>query len=250
MDCQTVRQMIDMLPPKEHDLPSVEELALREHLAACPLCLSAAEDVQEWDQRLQAVMTSVSIPDGFRERLLSQLAQTAPPLATSPLSLNRPRRLFRIASWTALSIALVLGAVFWMSQPPRLQLASLENGAVKELRNKPEAELPVFDQSFVADLGDTKWQKVCHARPVGLNIDQRTGHDLAAFRVNIPSLRFRGWLVLVPISRVVDIPMSTYPDTIHYAQTAAWHDSKFVYICLAEQGSLEALVAQWNSAAA
>ena len=38
------------------------------------------------------------------------------------------------------------------------------------------------------------------SEPARSSLDQRAGHDLAAFRVNIPTLRFRGWLVLVPIS--------------------------------------------------
>lgn len=252
MDCHTARQIIEMSPPGRHGLPSVEEQALRDHLASCDLCLSAAEETGEWDANLQAAMTLVPIPEGLRERLLSQLAQSAPPSrpTQAPPQAARSRSLQRYASWLAFSLLLVTGSAYWLARVPKLPLASVENGALVQLRNHRDSDLAAFDQSFTAELSDSKWQKVCQPKPIGVNLDQRAGHDLAAFRVNIPSLRFRGWLVLVPISRIVDIPASTYLDTTHYAQTAAWHDDRFVYICLAEQGSLETLVAQWNSSAA
>lgn len=250
MDCHTARQMIEMLPVGGHDLPSGEEQALRDHLASCPLCLSAAQEAGEWDANLQSAMMSVPIPDGLRQRLLSQLAQATPHAPHKATSFPARTRMLRMASWLALSLILIVGSVFWLSRTPKLQLASIENGAIQQLRNHSDSTLSAFDQSFVADVTDSKWQKACQTPPIGLDLDKRAGHDLAAFRVNIPSLRFRGWLVMVPISRIVDVPASTYPDTVHYAQLAAWHDDRFVYICLAEQGSLETLVAQWNSAAA
>lgn len=250
MDCYTARQMIEMLPPAEHDLPSTDEQALREHLASCPLCLSTATEAEEWDLTLRSVMTSVPTPEGFRDRLLAQLAQSTSHTTKAAAAPIRPRSIRRVASWLALSLALVAGFTYWFGRASQLQLATLENGAIKELRNHPDSGLPAFDRSFFVEIADSKWQKFCKAAPVGVNLDRRSGHDLAAYRVNIPSLRFRGWLVLVPISRVVDVPASTYPDTSHYAQTATWHDSHYVYLCLAEQGSLETLVAQWNSSAA
>ncbi len=251
MDCHTARQMIEMLPPGAHAFPSVEEQALRDHLAHCPLCLSAAEEAGQWDMSLQSVMTSVPVPDGLHERLMSQLAQSTPQAARNASQFpNRTRNIRRIASWVAFCLVLVAGSLFWLSRAPRLELASVENGAIQQLRNRPDTGLAAFDQSFAAAVADSKWQKVCQSSPFGVNVDKRAGHDLAAFRVNIPSLRFRGWLVMVPISRIVDVPASTYPDAVHYAQTAAWHDDRFVYVCLAEQGSLEALIAQWNSSAA
>lgn len=243
--------MIDMLLPGEHGLPSGEELALREHLAVCPHCHTVAEDVGGWDAKLQVAMTSVTPPIGLRDRLFSQLSQSAPQVTTNVPSVpTRARSLRRMTSWLVLPLLLVAGVVLWINRPPQLQMTVLESGATQQLRNQPDARLSKFDHSFSAEIADSKWQKVCQSMPVGLNVDNRAGHDLAAFRVNIPALRFRGWLILVPITRVVDVPTSTYPDTVHYAQTAAWNDGKFVYICLAEQGSLEALVAQWNSAAA
>ncbi|MFO1005759.1 MAG: hypothetical protein U0929_07370 [Planctomycetaceae bacterium] len=240
-----------MFPSRGHDLPSVEEQALRDHLAGCSLCLSAAKETEEWDANLHAAMTNVPIPDGLHERLLAQLARsTAPTTATQTPPQAHRRSFQQVASWLALSLLLFAGTAYWLVRAPRLPLASVENGAIQQLRNHRDSELVAFDQSFAAEVSDSKWQKVCQSKPIGVNLDQRAGHDLAAFRVNIPTLRFRGWLVLVPISRIVDIPSSTYLDATHYAQTAAWHDDRFVYICLAEQGSLETLIAQWNSSAA
>ena len=251
MDCQTVRQLIEMSPRGVPGLRSADGEAVRHHLETCPQCQSAAAEIGEWDHRVRTVMTAVPVPAGFREQLLSQLTKSAPQMAAlageaRPVS----RSYWRVATGLGLCIALATGIAFWIGLPSKLQLASIEDSSVRALRNHPAAGLSNFDGSFPAEITDAKWQKVCTSPPVGLNLDNRSGHDVAAFRVNIPALRFRGWLVLVPISRIADVPLSTYPDSVHYAQTAAWQDGKYVLICLAEQGSIETLVAQWNGSAA
>ena len=251
MDCQTALQLIEMLPEGAAGWRSAEGETVRSHLSECPLCQSVATDIGEWDHRLHAVMVTVPVPDGLRERLLAQLSDSASPsLAQAPAIASPPKSLRRILAGLSLSLALVAGMAFWISQPPQLQMASIQESAVRMLENRPPAGLSAFDGSFAAEILDAKWSKVCASPPVGLNLDGRAGHDVAAFRVNIPSLRFRGWLVLVPISRVADLPTNSIPTMSSYARTASWNDGKYVFVCLSEQGSLQSLVDQFQGGAA
>ena len=251
MDCQTARQFIDMSLAGASCWRSAEGAGVQEHLAACPQCQAVAEDASEWDSRLHAVMTDVLVPSGVRERLLAQLSKSAPQSATSSETRqSTPRKAFRwVLSGLSLSVALLAGLGYWISLPSQMQLAEISESAVKNLRGRPGTELSAFDRSFTAELMDAKWRGVCDPRPVGWDLDQRAGHDVAAYRVNIPSLRFRGWLVMIPLSRIADPPGSVVPAAASYSQ-AAWHDEKYVYVCVTEQGSIETLVAQWNGAAA
>jgi len=251
MDCQTARQLIEMLAEGAEDWRSAEGESVQEHLTECALCQSVAADIGGWDRRLQAVMVAVPVPNGLRDRLLSQLVKSASPPAVHSASHFPAQGSFRrIAAGLSLSLAVVAGIAFWMSQPAQLQMASIQDSAVEQLQNRPPDELSQFDGSFVAEIVDAKWSKVCTSPPVGLNLDGRSGHDVAAFRVNIPSLRFRGWLVLIPVSRISDLPVTSVPTMGSYARTAAWNDGKYVFVCLSEQGSLQSLVDQFQGGAA
>ena len=251
MDCQTARQFIDLSPTGASGWRSAEGAGVQEHLAACPHCQAVADDFGEWDSRLRSVMTAVSVPDGVRERLMAQLSKSAPQSAP-PRETGRaaPRKTFRwVMSGLSLSLALLGGLGYWMNLPTQLQLTQISGSSVEILRGRQGSMLPAFDGSFPIEIADAKWRSVCDSNPVGLDLDQRAGHDVAAYRVNIPSLRFRGWLVMVPLARIANIPGSIVPAATSYSQ-AAWHDEKYVYVCVAEQGSIETLVAEWNGAAA
>ena len=260
MDCQTARQMIDMHPKGVSGWRSVDGEAVRDHLAGCSLCQSVASEIIEWDQRVGALMTAVDVPDGVRERLVAQLTQAAAPQGAGP-PVARPaqkRSLRRVLAGISLCAALVSGIVFWMIRPTQFDLRTVGDSAVAKLRPAQlAAKVPGldgvtgFDGSFAVQIADPQWQKVCSQPPVGWDLDGRPGHDVAAYLVNIPSRRFRGWLVLVPITRISDVPPSLDPATISYGQMAAWHDTKYVFVFIAaEPGSIEKFVEQWNGNAA
>ncbi len=252
MDCQTALQMIEMHPHEVSGWRSADQAAVLEHLAECALCQSAAADIQEWDSRLQSVMTAVPVPEGVRERLLLQLSKSAPAVAAQSIPHAPARRALKwVVSGLSLSVALVAGLFFWSNSPSQFQTADVGTEAIAFFRAHPVSERPTFDGSFSVTLTDSRWQRVCIAPPVGLNLDGRAGHDVAAYQVNNPSLGFRGWLVMVPISRISDVPESQVPVSIDYThQMACWRDDKYVYVCVATEGSLKALVAQFSGAAA
>ena len=247
MDCQTTRQMIDMHPEGVSGWRSAEGEAVRDHLASCSLCQSAARDIGEWDQRVRAVMVTVDVAHGLRDRLLAQLANSSPQAVaqvTRPAPTKRSVR--RWASVLSLCLAVVAGVSYWVNLPPKLLMATVNGLANQTLLQHPESKPAAFDKSFAATVLDPQWQSVCAATPVGVDLDHRAGHDAAAYRVNIPSLRFSGWLVMIPISRISDVPSSLDPTMVsNYSQVAAWHDEKFVYVCISEQGNLKTLVDQW-----
>ena len=62
--------------------------------------------------------------------------------------------------------------------------------------------------------------------------------------------RFRGWLVMVPVSRISDVPESQVPVSNNYSQVACWRDDNYVYVCVATEGSLKTLITQFSGAAA
>ncbi len=245
--------MIEMHPDWVSGWRSVDEAAVREHLSSCSLCQSAAEEIHEWDSRLQTVMTDVPVPEGVRERLMSPFVNSAP-LATPVLTTKSPLRRSRAWGLTgmSLSLALAIGMFFWWNTPAPMQTAWIGTVAIQALSGRQAVPLVAFDGSFAAEIADARWRRVCDPQPVGLDLDGRAGHDAAAYRVNIPSLRFRGWLVVVPVSRISDIPESLAPVTIAYSQAAAWRDDgeKYVFICVTDQSNIEILVDQWNGQAA
>lgn len=251
MDCQTALQLLEMHPHEVPSWRSADQDAVEEHLAGCSLCQNAAAEIHEWDTRLLSAMTSVPVPEGLRERLLAQLAMSTPAAVAVSIPQAPVRRTLKwVVSGLSLSVALAVGLLFWPQAPSQFQTAGVGTEAAAFFRTHPVGERPAFDGSFAATLADLRWQRVCTAPPVGLDLDGHAGHDVAAYQVHIPSLRFRGWLVLVPVSRIVDVPESQVPVSIHYAQMASWRDEKYVYVCVAEEGSLKTLIAQFSGAAA
>ncbi len=251
MDCQTALQLLEMHPTEVPSWRSVDQAAVQEHLAGCVLCQNAAAEIHEWDSRLHAAMTSVPVPEGVRERLLAQLSKSSPTAAAQLIPQAPARRMLKwVFSGLSLSVALAAGLFYWSITPTQFQTAGVGAEAATFFRTHSVGERPAFDGSFSETLDDQRWQRVCPAPPVGLDLDGRAGHDVAAYQVHIPSLCFRGWLVMVPVSRISDVPASQVPVSIDYSQMASWRDDKYVYVCIAEEGSLKTLIAQFSGASA
>ncbi len=250
MDCQTALQMLEMHPTEVPTWRSVDQGSVQEHLVACALCQSAATEIHEWDTRIQSVMTTVPVPEGVRERLLAQLLKSSPAAAAQSIPQAPARRMLKwVVSGLSLSVALAAGLFFWSNSPSQMLTAEVGKSAA-EMLARPGTPPAAFDRSFSVTLAEERWQRVCPAPPVGLDLDGRAGHDVAAYQVHIPSLRFRGWLVLVPVSRISDVPESQVPVSLDYSQIASWRDEKYVYVCVAEEGSLKTLIAQFSGASA
>ena len=250
MDCQTALQLLEMHPTEVSGWRSADQAAVAEHLDACLLCQNAAAEIHEWDARLQSVMTAVPVPEAVRERLLAQLSKSTPAVAAASIRQAPARRTLKwVVSGLSLSVALMAVLSFWSNTPSQMLTAEVGKSAA-EMLARPGTPPAAFDRAFTAEIVDDRWQRVCPAPPVGLDLDGRTGHDVAAYQVDIPSLHFSGWLVMVPVSRISDVPDSQVPVSTDYYKTACWRDDKYVYICVAEAGSLKNLIAQFSGAAA
>jgi len=246
MDCQTARQWTDLHPRASRDWEGTEGAEVRDHLAGCELCGHAVDDIHEFDGRVKSLLHEVAIPEELRDRILAQVQLSSPRVeARSWGSREWGRRLVGLG----LSLMLALGGWYWATRASAMTVAGLGDSAASMLLAAKSAPV-AFDGSFTPQISDPRWQRVAAPQPVGWDLDGRPGHDVAAFRVNIASLRFRGWLVVIPISRVSDAPAHSDPVRLSYARSAVWADQKFVYLCVAEQGSIEDLIDQWGVGAA
>lgn len=246
MDCQTVRQWIDLHPRTSRDWECAEGAEVRDHVAGCELCRHAVDDAQEFDGRVKSLLDEVAIPAGLRDRILAQVERSSP--RVEPARRASRKWVGRLVG-LGLSFMLALGGWYWATRAASMTLAKLGDSAATVLLGTKSTPL-AFDGSFTPQISDSRWQRVATPQPVGWDLDGRPGHDVAAFRVNIASLRFRGWLVVIPVSRVSDAPAHSDPIRLSYARSAVWADQKFVYLCVAEQGSIEDLIDQWSVGAA
>lgn len=246
MDCQTARQWIDLHPRTSPDWECADGVAVRDHLASCELCRHASEDIHEFDGRVKSVLHDVEIPEGLKDRILAQVQRANPRIQPRE---TPPRKWVLRLVGLGLSMLLAVGGWYWATRASATTIAKLSDSAASMLLASKSAPM-AFDGSFSPQISDARWQRVAAPQPVGWDLDGRPGHDVAAFRVNVTSLRFRGWLVVIPISRISDAPSHSDPVRLSYARSAVWADQSFVYLCVAEQGSIEALIDQWGGGAA
>lgn len=244
MDCSSVRQWLDLHPLVSVTGTSGDAANVREHLTECVACREFAQETHEFDERLSVALTDVTIPDGLRERLVQQLQKSAPSAKTASVPFGR-----RWGQWAGVCTTLVLliGIGFWATRPSPLTLDQVGDSAA-ELLLGGKSQPVAFDGRFIAEVEDPRWQRAIASNPVGWDLDGRPGHDVAAFRISISPLRLRGWLVVIPVSRVRNPPEGSDPIRLRYSQSIGWRDQKFVYVCLAEQGNIESLLDQWNAA--
>ncbi len=193
MDCQTVRQWIDLHPRTSRDWECAEGAEVRDHVAGCELCRHAVDDAQEFDGRVKSLLDDVAIPAGCETGFW--LRSSFPPREWS-LQGGPPEN----------------GSVGWSDSDCRscwpwgvgtgprgltsMTLAKLGDSAAtvllvrSRLRWRSTAAL-LLRSPILA------WQRV--AAPslwAGIWMDDRATMWLR-FRVNIASLRFRGWLVVI-----------------------------------------------------
>jgi hypothetical protein len=74
MDCNTARQLLVFDRPLASELAPPDAEALRTHLADCGACGRLAQAERTFDDQLGQALRAVPIPEGLRERLLTQLA--------------------------------------------------------------------------------------------------------------------------------------------------------------------------------
>ncbi|MEO2091264.1 MAG: zf-HC2 domain-containing protein [Gemmataceae bacterium] len=108
MNCHLSRMMLAF---RRSDLTAEDAASLDAHLAGCPACAAAARREQAVDSKIASAMTAVSVPSGFRDRLLRSVegAQQA----------AWRRRVAASAGWTAVAAAVLVAfaGYSWWTKP-------------------------------------------------------------------------------------------------------------------------------------
>lgn len=246
MDCQTARTLIDTIPAGSPEWLSAEGMAAERHLAVCPDCQSVAHEVRELDNRISRLMADVPIPAGFPERLRA-IAVPSTTSANPVVSRRIGQRV--LGALIALGLVMTIGVSLWWFRPAQFTVAQYATAAADWLNARTGATPGVFDDSFDSQLRDERWQSVCEGPAVGWDLDGRPGHDMAAYRIRIDDLRMTGWLLVIPVDRVSDLPESHTPEKIAYTQ-AAWRTENHLLICVSDRTGIERLIAAWSQTAA
>lgn len=108
MDCHLSRLILAF---RRSDLTAEDAASLDTHMAGCAMCSAAARREQAFDSKIASAMSAVSVPYGFRDRLLR-----------SAEGLERAawrRRVAASAGWTAVAAfaLLVFAGYSWWTKP-------------------------------------------------------------------------------------------------------------------------------------
>jgi hypothetical protein len=272
MDCQTARELLELLDPDREDRAA----HAREHVARCPECAALLASRSRFDERVARAMREVELPVGLRERLSEVLnasldpealaasfdsaARTAAPSAAAPATTsagasarptppNRRRLRSRLAAGAVVLLVLMaVGGLAWRALPaPRAAWADLRTQLAECIEESTgHVDLTAFesfDGSFdavgaLAEIGGAGLS------PVGIDLDGRPGHDAAAALVSLG----RGGaatalLVVVPAARLQasdewsPSPAWGYEPAPHLG----WRRGEFIYVCMTAPRNLREL---------
>jgi hypothetical protein len=143
MNCRDTREALDAL--LDGELEPGEELAVREHLDACPSCVLELEDLRDWHGTLSDALAGETARPSIAERRRTAEAVNA--------AVRRPR--IPAARWAALlAIGLslgVAGGAVALSRPPQEQVARV----VDRIRDREarDASLRAMSAEIQDDLG-------------------------------------------------------------------------------------------------
>ncbi len=206
MDCQTVPSgsTCTLALP---GLECAEGAEVRDHVAGCELCCHAVRRCSRVRWSSQSLAGRCCIPAGCETGFW--LRSSFPPREWS-LQGGHPESGSVGCSDSGLSIMLALGGWYWATRAASMTLAKWWrfSRVVLLVRSRLRWRSTAVYYSLRSPIlaGSESPPPAC-----GLGFGWTTGHDVAAFRVNIASLRFRGWLVVIPVSRVSDAPAHSDP---------------------------------------
>jgi len=134
MDCKTARLLLHFAHPCTTELEGSEAESLESHLADCPQCGPLAEAERRMDNRIGQALRAVPVPEGLRNRLLTQL--------DAERDAWYRRRLLRVAGIVAAAAAVIL--VVWLAPDwksrSKVNVESWDEQAWNELVTRPSAQ--------------------------------------------------------------------------------------------------------------
>ena len=241
MDCRTTQDRLRWLPPGGSGASARIDEELKTHLLDCGLCRAIHESRDHGERLISAQIANVPIPVGAQERLLKVLADSsaAPrPMAAVPTK-SRSQRAWVVSTLAGLLLAVAVGLGWHVRQHPQFTLESVRQSVASHLETQELATWPNFDGSFAPVVADSSWQAFLGQQvPLGIDLDQRTGHDAAAYLISAGSAR--GILIVVPTQRLVDPPVVGGEKMFYDSRTAlAWRVGDQVYLCISVSGDLQ-----------
>jgi hypothetical protein len=222
------------------DSPEGEEL--RVHVRGCGLCRVAFDSRRCEDRQFEEALSATPVPDGLEARLHAALDQA---------SRSSRRRSWIRGSWrrwSAVAACAVVAGAGWFAWP-RSALSLVQ---VREIVNQSViapadglSRLEGWAVATNAPAAPRDWRRlILDATPKGLDVDGRTGLDVAIYRFADAASRVRGLIVAIPRQLLSDPPKSSMPLDIQYLPlpSSAWCEGDQVYVCVAQEGDLAILL--------
>jgi len=242
MDCQTAREILEVVRPNSNELREPEIVSAALHLESCDQCEELFQQQVSTDAQIGQAIRQVHVPEELKDRLLEVLAAEPQSEATTSLpsssTVSTRRNGFRVFATT--TACLILGVVAWWALP-----ASQEQLVLNNL-TPPATDsvlLTEFDQNFsVALPNDGNWtsSRLSLDGPKGEPLLGDLKHTRAIFFFEFPT-RHRGTisgsLTVIPKEKVQSAPTETYysaqPISSPTGQftSVAWTEGDFVYVC-------------------
>lgn len=252
MNCSDARPFLEQLTRSPAG-PSINEVAVREHLATCSSCQRTLKSLTQWDEQLSQAMNEVSIPPGLTRRVVTAVsALTCADLVSAP-AMGPPRpRIPWSRTLMSVTVAGLLAVVFWQAwltvKPPMLSPTDVAN-----ILQRPIDGLSTAEKS--GDLLPRHWSTL-KGRIVthdGKKLDLRELRlSLVVFPLEVRKKGVSpeaGSLFVVPKSRwnsTTSVAISKVPVSdaaVQYTSDyvwIAWTETNYVYI-LALRGELPLL---------
>lgn len=265
-DCLTARRTLELVIPGQND-SKVEQA--REHVQACATCQRTIALHEKIDLRLSEVCRDVEVPTGLKERLQSALQIDSATVKESPQTAAIPvgsakatatesrrwgrRAWLRAVGVTAASLTFAVGGWVWYAATgPSVNLDELCRQVLDVLPGA--GGLPPFT-SFSdgsAPQSPATMNGLSLASPPKLVSfgGKSTAVYQVALRAHEGHPAANGFLIVVPVANVIDLPAATsflgggpnyrYPG--HCA--TAWVEGNFVYVCCVKgvEANLKSLV--------
>lgn len=248
MNCKELQTQLAFLTPDELSSSGVTA----GHLQTCPVCRQQALEWQEFDRAVRQALQQTPVPEGLAERLLMQLqeAQELPAAATagratvdavSPGGFRSQvgRRVWQVSSLTLLLMCIV--AVWWRpvpSAPPSVwEFAQVQQQLAEQLADEARLEmLPEWSGDVDVAAISAELRRFRLSSPRGMNLDQSAEQDAVVYSFQHKS--WRGVLVAIPNSRLLNAPAAPAPPADSHQRRFAWQsqDGQWTYICHVHAG--------------
>lgn len=257
-DCHTTRVRLDILSTQALSRQEGDaELEVSEHLASCAECQRYAEQLREFDARVTALLLDVPLPGGLQDRLLAAIEEAT--VCEEPAqrrsesrSVNRSnfsrRRLGRLVMAGMLAVVVVAISMIWTQpeSPSTFNYAEAKSqlrDTFSQMDDQEWESLSSFDrQSFQVDRLDSALRQWDLSEvPVGINLDEKGSHDVAAYRFAYQ--QWSGILVVLPTELFHGAPAQISPRAASGRSVLEWQspDGTLTYLCFVKDGAADQL---------